>query len=151
MRKKKEIEFEPDKALALIVKEPPTIGELALKFVTSPEVNPFQRAIIVAKLKKLIDKILELDGYMQEEALSDYFHQNSNGNNCPIPDEPFIIVRRQVKRTKYSDDVKAQAIMKEIDKLKYQLKKLEVVDSISETFYLKYKEESNGNEKADKD
>jgi len=141
--KKKENSFEPEKYLVKIVEEPPPIGELAIKFVTAPDISPFQRAVIVWKLRKLLDKIDELDGYLQEEALKDFFLQNSNGNNCIIPNEPFLIVRRQIKKTRYSDEVRADAIKREIDRLKYQLKKLEVVDNVGETFYLKYREEKN--------
>jgi hypothetical protein len=147
MKKKKEEQvLEPEKSLIAIVKEPPPIGEIAIRFVTSPEISAFQRAIVIGKLKKLIDKIEDLDGYMQEQALADFFYQHSTGNNCLIPNEPFLIVRRQIKKIRYSDEIKAMAIQKEIDKLKYQLKKLEVVDELGETFYLKYKEEKNEKE-----
>jgi hypothetical protein len=147
MKKKKEEQvLEPEKSLIEIVKEPPSIGEVAIRFVTSPEISAFQRAIVVGKLRKLIDKIEELDGYMQEQALADFFYQHSNNNNCIIPNEPFLIVRRRIKKTRYSDEIKAMAIQKEIDRLKYQLKKLEVVDELGETFYLKYKEEKNEKE-----
>jgi hypothetical protein len=149
MRKKKEQVLEPEKSLIEVVKEPPSIGEVAIRFVTSPDISAFERAIVVGKLKKLIDKIEDLDGYMQEQALADFFYQYSTGNNCLIPNEPFLIVRRQIKKTRYSDEAKAKAILNEIDKLRYRLKKLEVVDEIGETFYLKYKEETNGKEQTD--